>query len=119
MIDKLGGRKAVGLILCLLIGVGMVCLKGDITTNLVNLILGLFAGFIAGNSVENAAQGMTDRVELQTEAHKATLTAQTSASPVDPDISGKLDMVLQTLQTNSQGVAFLVDRVMGKTNGTK
>ncbi len=121
MIDKLGGRKAVGLVLCLAVGLGVVCIKGDITMNLVTLILGLFTGFVAGNSVENVATGMTERAELQLEGHTAALEKQ--ATPINlTDVSGveaKLDMVIQTLQTNSQGVAFLVDRVMGKTNGAK
>ena len=118
MIDKIGGRKAFGLILCLAIGVAIVCLKGDITTNLVTLILGLFTGFVAGNSVENVATGMTERAEVQADAHK--VVAEMQAAPtgdyqeLDQTLVTKMDAVLKSLETNNQGIAFLVDRVMGK-----
>lgn len=49
MIDQLGGRKSVAIILCLLLAVGAVLLKGDVPSNFKDLLEFLFGAFVLGN----------------------------------------------------------------------
>ena len=55
MFDKLGGRKAVGLLLLVAIGVTYSALKSDIPDNLLYLLLGSFSVFSGGNVAEHFA----------------------------------------------------------------
>ena len=116
MIESMGGRKVLLLLLCIGIAITAMVLKGDVPAGLADFLKYIFGIFVIGNGIEHAATASSDKAASMAEAHKAVAELQAPAPPVtvDTELSGKLDTVLQSLNTNNQGIAFLVDRVMGK-----
>lgn len=51
MINLLGGRKSVGFIIALVVGIGISLIRGDVPANLALMIETLFAAFVAGNAI--------------------------------------------------------------------
>jgi hypothetical protein len=55
MVDKIGGRKVLVVLVTLALGLAITLWKGDIPSGLLSLIQVLFGAFIAGNGVEHIA----------------------------------------------------------------
>jgi hypothetical protein len=94
MIDKIGGRKVVALVIVMLLAVGAVFLKGDVPPNFLQVLQWVFAAFVVGNGVEHLSGAI--------EAHAGGTEA--------PDTSG-LEAKLTELQTESVKTQGLVAQV--------
>lgn len=61
VLDALGGRKSLGLILLLTIGTTYAITQGDIPENLLYLLLGSFGTFVGGNGLTHFADAAKAR----------------------------------------------------------
>lgn len=83
-IDTFGGRKMVAGAAILAIGVGIVAFKGDVPPNMLTLLLGAFAAFVTGNSVEHITDASVDKAQAASAAPQAP---DTSPAPLAASIS--------------------------------
>jgi hypothetical protein len=110
MIDHMGGRKLVAALVILLVGVGVVALKGDIPANMLALLQTLFGALVLGNAVEHAAAA-------HVEAKKAAVVATEQPPVVDTieelhaELSAKLDAQAEATASTAQGVSALLQYV--------
>jgi hypothetical protein len=61
LIDSIGGRKVLAVIIMLVLGVGAVLLKDDVPPNFLNLLQFLFGAFVVGNAVEHASNASIEK----------------------------------------------------------
>lgn len=101
MIDAIGGRKVLVILVTFLIGVGLVVVKGDLPPNFLTLLEFLVGFFMAGNVFEHAATAYT----TVNAAPQTDLTA----------IHAKLDSQSDAIATTQQGVGALVSYVKANT----
>lgn len=92
--EALGGRKAVGLILLIAIGVPVAITLGDIPDNLLYLLLGAFGTFVSGNAINSIAYSRVDKAALNA-APQAAVDNQQAYS--HSEIEERLDRIEQAL----------------------
>lgn len=132
MIDALGGRKAVALLMVVLIAAITVVMKGDIPLNFKDLLVYGLGIFVGGNAVEHAADAVKVKAEAGATVAAETTGAEESATyppstelsitPTDMSaIENKLNTIADASAVNQQALAailervqYLVDRIQGK-----
>jgi hypothetical protein len=92
MIEQIGGRKMVAVLVCVVIGVAAVFIKGDVPANFLSLVEFLFGAFVVGNGVEHAA---------------GAYSAANSDGPMpdNSDVLARLNGLEEHLGATQQGVA--------------
>lgn len=104
VIDTLGGRKSLGLILLLTIGTTYAALQGDIPENLMMLLLGSFGTFVGGNGLSHFA-----------DAFKAKKGETRGRPPkVELDASKVEDAISKALANEKQGLAQQIQAISNR-----
>ncbi len=86
-----GYRKLAVLLVILIVSVVIEIIKGDISGNIVTLLLGLYATYAAGNGIEHAANAY---VEAKAPADPVPTVLAPTADPYTP----KLDAIAADLE---------------------
>ncbi len=100
MIDKVGGRKALMLVITLASGIGCVALKGDIPANFLMLLQTIFGGFIVGNGMEHLSNA---RRAAPKEVPVEAVSAPVSPEPEDEGYDGVSEV--EDLESHSEHLA--------------
>jgi hypothetical protein len=130
MIDALGGRKAVALLVVIIIAAVTVIMKGDIPANFKDLLVYGLGIFVGGNAVEHAADAVKVKAEAganavvaaEASAEDVSATYPPAEAPADMSaIETKLNTIAEASSVNQQALAailervqYLVDRIQGK-----
>lgn len=119
MIDAIGGRKVLAVLVIVALGVGAVFLKGDVPTNFLELLKWVFPFFIAGNAIEHVVAGSVEKVTSGApptiEAGAITPTEPTPQPVLADPYMPRLDHIIQqnedikgALAATQQGVSVIL-----------
>ena len=102
VIDTLGGRKSLGLILLLAIGTTYAALHGDIPENLMMLLLGSFGTFVGGNGLSHFADAFkTKKGETRGRPPKVELDGSKVEEAVSKALANERQGLAQQIQAIS------------------
>ena len=110
MFEKLGGRKSVGLLILLIIGVTYAALRNDIPDNLLMLLLGSFSVFAGGNVAEHfaaatrAKRGRPPEMKVKVEA----ADIEKALAPLEQKLNAVSNQQLADSQTVNQVASIIV-----------
>lgn len=97
MIDTIGGRKTLALLLIMVVSIGVVLLKGDVPEHFSAILEFLFTGFVAGNVGEHFAGAMKAKhlagaAESEAEVNSSDLPPPPEPIDLSP-IEGRLSQM--------------------------
>lgn len=103
MIDKIGGRKVVVSVIAIVVGIGLVLIKGDIPSNMLVLIMSVVGAFVGGNAIEH----ITD---AQIEKQQALASQPIGVNPEALQMVGAaIDNINKNLEEHRQAIAVTQD----------
>ena len=114
MIDAMGGRKLLALLVAVAIGVGLVFLKGDVPSGFLELLKYGLGFFVAGNAVEHAVASRQAAAEVEESA------SEEAPAPVI-DYSAQLDAIRGDLARTQEGVSLVqqtLEAIIKRAYGT-
>jgi hypothetical protein len=113
MIDMIGGRKVLAALVVLIVGIGVVLMKGDIPPNLLSLMQVVFAAFVAGNGVEHVAGAYAET--------KAPMVETAATPPIDlghieaslNEVKEEAAQAKEAATLGNQGIQYIIQRAFG------
>lgn len=93
MFEKLGGRKVVGLLVLIVIGVGYSFYKGDVPENLMILLLGAYGTYAGGNVLEHFSSAVKAKRGRPSKIEPASVNVDLSSIETKMDNLTKRQMV--------------------------
>lgn len=124
MFDQLGGRKMVAAVLIVAIGVSIAFVKGDVPSNLLQLLEVVFGVFVTANTVNTASSHSLE---------KAKALTPISPNGINPDVAIRafdamsaavaehgnkthqmLDSVIKSTQVTQQALSMVAEKVLSK-----
>ena len=118
MIDAMGGRKLLALLVAVAIGVGLVFLKGDVPSGFLELLKYGLGFFVAGNAVEHAVASRQASAAAEVEEGSSE---EAPAGVSNELLSAQLDAVRGDLARTQEGVSLVqqtLEAIIKRAYGT-
>lgn len=112
MIEKLGGRKTVTLIIVLLVSIATIAMKGDIPANFLMLLQTVFGAYVLGNGVEHVSKKKAKEEAVPVVNEEAARAGQEAVLALNANLIGmneRLDVIAQAIGSSNEGIKYLVE----------
>lgn len=111
MIEAIGGRKVLIVAGAVLLGIGLVVVKGDVPQNFLTLLQYAVGLFMAGNAVEHTARAYAGASDTAPEAAPVTVDTAEIAKAVSDALSKDLKPVIQGVANQNAVLAQIIGDV--------
>jgi hypothetical protein len=113
MIETVGGRKTIALLIILLTAIGTVLLKGDIPERFLSILEFLFTGYVAGNVGEHVANAIKTKTASKEESEEAPSSNQDDLTAIAQglsDLSVTNESLVQATALIQQTLSVIINR---------